>query len=52
MGLFNKVHGRIWGFPEFWAHKWMVYFMENLNKMDDDWGTPVDGNLHILVENP
>ena len=45
--------GEYGGFLNFGGtHKWMVYFMENLNKMDDDWGTPVEGNLHILVENP
>ena len=30
----------IWGFPEMGVplYRWMVHFMENPTKMDDDWG--------------
>ena len=24
-------------------HSWMVHFMDNPMKMDDDWGTPISG---------
>ena len=34
-----------WGYP----HSWMVYFMENPIKMDDNWGTPILGNLQMLI---
>ena len=27
----------------------MVYFMDNSVEMDDDWGTPILGNLHMRV---
>jgi hypothetical protein len=32
-----------WGYP----NSWMVYFMENLIKMDDDWGYSYFGKAPI-----
>ena len=28
-------------------HGWMVYKGKSQSKMDDDWGTPILGNLHF-----
>ena len=38
----NPLMGSISGFPKSWGypHSWMVYFMDNPTKMDDDWGYP------------
>ena len=28
---------------------WMVFVRENATKMDDDWGYPISGNLHMPI---
>ena len=34
--------------PKWGPNSWMVYFMENPMKMDDDvWGTPISENLQM-----
>ena len=44
----NDVRGGKWRFPKSWGmpkNGWFI--VEHTTKMDDDWGTPILGNLHF-----
>ena len=40
-----EVSSSSWGYP----NSWMVYFMENTTRMDDDWGYPDDLGKHQML---